>query len=79
MPCVWQVYEEKEVMLKFEFNKDECEYLIDKLMLKEEYAQILKLRVMGYSIVEISMKLNLSERTINRRIKELNNKIKRGI
>ena len=66
-------------MLKFEFNKDECEYLIDKLMLKEEYAQILKLRIMGYSIVEMSMKLNLSERTINRRIIELNNKIKRGI
>ena len=66
-------------MLRFEFNKDECELLIDKLMLREDYAQILKLRVMGYSIVEISMALNLSERTINRRIKELNNKIKRGI
>ena len=48
-------------------------------MLNEELLQILEMKIKGYSIVQISMKTNLSERTVNRRIKELKKKISRVI
>lgn len=61
----------------FDFTKDEYEFLVDKCMFNEELAKILKLRIKGYSITQISMKLNLSERTVDRRIRTIKNKIKK--
>ena len=63
--------------MKFDFTKEEYEYLIDKLMLNEELSKILEMKIKNKSIVQISMSLNLSERTVSRRVKELKNKIKK--
>ena len=59
----------------FEFTKEEYEELKEKLMLNEELSTILEMKIKGCSIIEISMKLNLSERTVNRRINKLKKKI----
>ena len=63
----------------FDLTREEYETLKEKLMLNEELSQILEMKIKGYSIIQISMKTNLSERTTNRRIKELKRKIKRGL
>lgn len=59
----------------FDLTKSEYEELKDKLMLNEELSQILEMKIKGYSITQISMKLNISERTVNRRVKQLKQKI----
>ena len=64
---------------KFEFTDDEYELLCKKAMLNEELATIFYMKIHGCSIVEISLKLKYSERTINRRIKKLKSKIKRAL
>ncbi len=61
----------------FDFTRDEYEMLKDKLMLNEELSQILEMKIKGYSIVQMSIKLNLSESTVNRRVKELKRKIRK--
>lgn len=61
--------------MTFDFNKDEYEYIKDKLMLNEELSKILEMKIKGYSITKISLELNISERTTNRRVKELKRKI----
>lgn len=61
----------------FDFTKDEYEMIVDKCMLNEELSKILELRIKGYSITQISMMLNLSERTVDRRIRLIKNKIKK--
>jgi DNA-binding NarL/FixJ family response regulator len=59
----------KEIM--FDFTKEEYEELKDKLMLNDELSKILEMKIKGCSIIEISTKLNLSERAVNRRVKKL--------
>lgn len=44
-------------------------------MLNEELTKIFEMKIKGYSITRMSMELNMSERTVNRRIKELKKKI----
>jgi DNA-binding NarL/FixJ family response regulator len=61
----------------FDFTKEEYEELKDKLMLNDELSKILEMKIKGCSIIEISMKLNLSERAVNRRVKKLKEKILR--
>lgn len=61
----------------FDLTREEYEGLKEKLMLNEELSQILEMKIKGYSVIQISMKMNLSERTTNRRIKELKRKISR--
>ena len=61
--------------MNFEFNKDDFNYIKDKLMLNEELSAILEMKIKGYSIIQISMKLNISESTVSRRIKTLKKKI----
>lgn len=61
----------------FDFTKDEYEQLKEKLMLNEEMSKIFEMKIKRYSIVQIAMKLNMSERTVNRRVKELKKKIRR--
>lgn len=59
----------------FDFTKDEYEMIIDKCMFNEELSKILELKIKGYSRVQIAMKMNMSERTLDRRIKQIKNKI----
>lgn len=59
----------------FDLTKEEYENLKDKLMLNDELSKILEMKIKGCTIVEISMKLNLSERTTSRRIDKLKKKI----
>ena len=63
----------------FDFTKKEYEELKDKLMLNEELSKVLEMKIKGYSITKMSMKLNMSERTVNRRVKELKKKIGRAL
>lgn len=71
-------------MTKFNFTKDEVEYFIDKCMLNDELSKILILLNMGYSRIQVLMKLQeynyfMSERTLDRKIKTIKNKILRVI
>lgn len=59
----------------FDFTKEEYEMIIDKCMFNEELSKILELKIKGYSIVQIAMKMNMSERTVNRRVKKIKQKI----
>lgn len=61
--------------MKFDFTKDEYNFLKDKLMLNEEMTLILEMKIKGYSITKMSVELNMSEASINRRVKELKRKI----
>ena len=63
------------VMLKFEFTRQEVDEICKKAMLNEELTKIFEMKIKGYSITRMSMELNMSERTVNRRIKELKKKI----
>ena len=59
----------------FDFTRDEYEVLKHKLMLNEEMAEILERKIKGDSIVKIAVDLNMSQSTVNRRIKVLKKKI----
>ncbi len=61
--------------MKFDFTKDEYEYLKDKLMLNDDLARIFEMKIKGYSITKIAMELNISERTASRWISKLKKKI----
>lgn len=61
----------------FDLTKEEYETLKEKLLLNDELSKIFEMKIKGYSIIQISMELNISERTANRRIKELKKKINR--
>ena len=66
-------------MTRFDFTKDEYETLRDKMMLNEELTQIFEMKIRGYSVIEMSMKLNMSESTVKRRVKEIKRKLERVI
>lgn len=59
----------------FEFTQQEFESISKKAMLSDELKQILEMKIKGYSITKMSMELNMSESSINRRIKQLKKKI----
>ena len=61
--------------MRFEYTKEEFEYIVDKAMLNEELTKIFEMRIKDYSITKIAMELNMSESTVNRRIKQLKKKI----
>lgn len=65
--------------MKFDFTKDDFEYFVEKCMLNEEMKQILEMKIKGDSITKIAMELNLSESTVNRRVKQLKKKIMKVI
>lgn len=66
-------------MLKFDFTKDEYEYLKEKMMLNEELSKIFEMRIKGDSITKIALDLCISESTVSRRIKTLKKKIMKAI
>lgn len=63
----------------FEFTKEEFEDICNKAMLNEELKQVFEMKIKGYSIVQIAIALNMSESTVNRRIKQLKKKIMKVI
>lgn len=58
-----------------DFNKAEYEYFMDNCNFTDRQKQILDLRRKGLSIISISFRTDLSERTINREIRKIKNKI----
>lgn len=56
-------------------TQEEFESISKKAMLNSELKQILEMKIKGYSITKMSMELNMSESSINRRIKQLKKKI----
>ena len=61
----------------FDFTKEEYEQLKEQLMLNEELSKILEMEIKNYSITKMSLELNMSVSSVNRRIKKLKNKIKK--
>lgn len=66
-----------DIFNMFDLTKDEYNYIKDKLMLNEEMSLILEMKIKRYSITKMSIELNMSESSVNRRIKELKRKIKK--
>lgn len=56
-------------------TQEEFESISEKAMLNDELKAILEMKIKGYSITKMSMELNMSESSINRRIKQLKKKI----
>lgn len=70
----------KELDVKFDFTKFELDYILENANFTEEQEKIFKMltgRRGRESIVCISMKTNMSESTVKRRIKQIKSKIKR--
>lgn len=63
----------------FEFTLEEFEEISKKAMLNNELKEIFELKIKSYSIVQIAMKMNMSESTVNRRVKQLKKKIMKVI
>lgn len=61
--------------MKLEFSKKEYEYFIENCFFSAEEEKILYMRLKGDSIVKISIELNMSIPTVNRRIKSIKKKI----
>ena len=63
------------INIKTEFTEPECDYFRRMCNFTEDERAVFDLRVKGKSIIEISMKLPMAERTVNRRIKDIKRKI----
>ena len=61
--------------MSFDFTKEEYELLKEQLMLDDELAKILEMKIKNYSITKMSLELNMSVSSVNRRIKRLKKKI----
>ena len=61
----------------FEFTKEEFEEICNKAMLNDELTKIFEMKIKDYSITKIAFEMNMSERTVNRKIRQLKNKIMR--
>ena len=59
----------------FEFTQKEFEIICKKAMLNDELTKILEMKIKGYSITKMSIEMNMSESSINRRIKQLKKRI----
>ena len=71
---------EEEDVKKFDFTKQELEYILNNANFTVEQEEIFKMLTSKYgraSIVNISIKMNMSESTVKRRIKQIKNKILR--
>lgn len=63
----------------FEFTKEEFEEICNKAMLNNELTKIFEMKIKDYSITKIALEMNMSESTVNRRIKQLKRKIMKVI
>ena len=59
----------------FDFTKEEYEQLKEQLMLDDELAKILEMKIKNYSITKMSMELKMSESSVSRRVRRLKKKI----
>lgn len=66
-------------MAKLSFTKKEISDIKSKIYLTKEEEQVLDLWLIESTIIETAIKLNMSERSVNRRRKSILNKIKRVI
>lgn len=66
-------------MSRFEFTKQEIADIKSKIYLSEDEEKILDMRLLNYSITKMAIEMNMSERTINRNIKKIKDKIRRVI
>ena len=64
---------------RFDFSHSEYTKLVEICPFSEEELQILDMRRRGKSDIEICFKLNLSERTLTRRIESIAEKIQKEI
>lgn len=72
--------EEKENKINFDFTTPELEYILNNANFTVEQEEIFKMLTSKYgraSIVNIAIKMNMSESTVKRRIKQIKNKILR--
>ena len=70
-------YEERKS--KLDFTKQEYEYFCEECMFNDLQKDILKDRIKEKSIVEISMKYNISTAKVEREIRKIKDKIMRVI
>lgn len=63
----------------FEFTEEEFKTICKKAMLNDELIKIFEMKIKDYSIVQIATRMNISESTVNRRIKTLKKKIMKVI
>ena len=71
--------EEKDVK-RFNFTKFDIDYILQNANFTVDQEKIFEMLTSKYGrelIVNISIKMNMSESTVKRRIKEIKNKIKR--
>ena len=71
---------EEESVKRFDFTTPELEYILNNANFTVEQEEIFKMLTSKYgraSIVNISIKMNMSESTVKRRIKQIKSKILR--
>lgn len=61
----------------FEFTQQEFEEICNKAMLNDELTKVFEMKIKDCSITKIALEMNMSERTVNRKIRQLKNKIMR--
>lgn len=61
--------------IKKEFTEPECEYFRQRCNFTDEELAVFNLRVKGKTIVEIGLKLKMSDATVSRRIRDIKRKI----
>lgn len=66
-------------MQRFDFSYDEYQRFLKRCPFTEEERQILEMRRNEESITYIAIKLNISERTVSRKIKSICRKILKEI
>lgn len=64
-------------LYRFDFMRSEYEYILSECCFTDEEKEILNLRRKGKSNIEISFILCISERTVQRRIKDIAKKIQK--
>lgn len=62
-------------MERFDFSHAEYERFMERCPFTEEERNVLELRRRGLSVVQISLKLNMGTRTVDRRIRSIKRKI----
>lgn len=71
--------EQKSKIKLEEFTKKDYEYLCNECMFTDLQEKILKDRIKGKSIIQISIEQNISDRTVNREINKIKKKINKII
>lgn len=61
--------------IRNEFTEPECERFRKECNFTAQELDVFNLRVKDHSIIQIQEKLNMSEATVNRRIRAIKNKI----